>query len=153
MVVLMHRCIKLSGNPTRSGVQASHWNKAFAMLCFLPMVPAWREPESPPRPSSGLAGFAIAAIVLLAVLTPFGWVHPEPVYAAQVGVAVRFAPRAEDAGLMDRLERAIAPAAGPRKRYAYFVRGQHDDSLPPGSRSIGGPVRSAAYQRSLGLTR
>ena len=130
------------------------------MLCFLPMAPAWREPQLPPRPApgNGLAGFAIAGIVLLALLTPFGWVHPQPVYAAQVGVAARFAPRAEDAGLVARLERAVAPVVDNRERYAYFIRGQHDDSLPPGlsldrrSGALSGvPSLAGTYTLTLGV--
>ncbi len=130
------------------------------MLCFVPMVPAWREPQSPPRPvpGHGVAAFVIAGTVALALLTPFGWVHPEPVYAAQVGVAARFAPRAEDAGLVARLDRIDVPAGEPRARYAYFVRGRHDDSLPPGlsldagSGALSGvPSLAGTYTLTLGV--
>ncbi len=115
----------------------------------------WREPQSPPRPvhGHGVAAFVIAGTVALALLTPFGWVHPEPVYAAQVGVAARFAPRAEDAGLVARLDRIDVPASEPRARYAYFVRGRTTHSCRRASRSTRAPERSAACRRLLGPTR
>ena len=62
------------------------------------------------------------------------------------------------AGLVARLERAIAPAAGPGGPYAYFVRGQHDDALPPGlsldqrSGALSGvPSLAGTYTLTLGV--
>ena len=130
------------------------------MLCFLPMAPAWREPQTPPRPSFGygVAGVTMAAIFALALLTPFGWVHPEPIYAAQVGVAARFAPRVEEAVMVARLDQVTAHADMSPRRHSFFVRGQHDDALPPGlsldegSGALSGvPSLAGTYTLTLGV--
>ncbi len=73
-------------------------------------------------------------------------------------MAARFAPRAEDAGLVARLDRIDVPASEPRARYADFVRGRYDVPLPPGlsldagSGALSGvPSLAGTYTLTLGV--